>query len=432
MRKESHAKKEVLDEADRLSKEVVELCRQLVRINTVNPYCGDATAGLEKEGQLLLKSVLEEMGMRTRLFEPPLDIYQRMGVLGPKNRSFKDRPNLLGEISFGETGKRIILNGHMDTVGAADMDFDPFAAEIKGGKIMGRGTSDCKGGLAVALTAIKALLPFSDELRGSIVYESVVDEECNGSGAGTLACIDAGYKGDAALFTDAEEKITLGCNGVLTVDIHVIGRSAHSSSSTGVSAIEKALVVKKAIDQLKAEREGLYPDAKLNLGVLTGGVSPTVVPGSAYMSMNIVYKIGEAIAAEKAGKKYGAIGIQRRLTELVNYYENEDEWLRENRSRIEWIKDIIPFETPQDTEIVQRLAEVYRMTLNQDPVFTNMKGWSDACYYSRFAKMPTFLFGPTNGDAPHSSHEYVEIKNLTTACKVIAMFLYNELRKTDA
>ncbi len=427
-----HMKQRILDEVDSLSKELIELCRQLVQINTVNPYSGDATASLEKDGQLFLESLLKDMGAHTRLFDPPLDIYQRMGVLGPRNRNFKDRPNLVGELDFGGPGRRIILNGHMDTVGAADMDFDPFAAEIKNGKIWGRGTSDCKGGLAVALTAIKALLPFRDELCGSIVYESVVDEECDGSGAGTLACIDAGYRGDAALFMDGKDTaITLGCYGCLTASIHVTGHSAHAASGKGVSAIEKALVVKRAIDQLKAERESLYPEAKVNLGVFRAGAVPALVPGSAYMSMNIVYKLEEAMAAEGVGEGYGAKGVQRRLTELIAHYEKEDEWLRKHKSRIEWVKDLIPFEIPQETEIVRRMAEVYKTMLRQAPVFDKIVGWSDASYYFRLAGMPTFLFGPGNEEAPHTPYEYVEIENLINACKVVAMFLYRELKKTD-
>jgi len=169
----------------------------------------------------------------------------------------------------------------------------------------------------------------------------------------------------------------------------------------------------------------------VNLGVFRAGTIPALVPGGAYMSMNIVYKLEEAMAAEGAGEGYGAKRVQRRFTELIAHYENEDDWLREHRSRIEWVKDLIPFETPQETGIVQRMAEVYKTVLHQAPVFDKIVGWSDASYYSHFAKMPTFLFGPGNEEAPHTPYEYVEIENLINACKVIAMFLYRELKKTD-
>ena len=69
----------------------------------------------------------------------------------------------------------------------------------------------------MGITAIKAVLAFADELAGSIVHESVVDEECNGSGAGTLACTLEGYTGDEAVVIDGGQLIvTRGCQGCLT------------------------------------------------------------------------------------------------------------------------------------------------------------------------------------------------------------------------
>ena len=79
-------------------------------------------AAIQTEVAAALQPILKKLGGRTRLLSTPPDVYDRMGVLGPKNRSFKDRPNLIAEFDFGKEGKRIILNGHMDTVGAAGME----------------------------------------------------------------------------------------------------------------------------------------------------------------------------------------------------------------------------------------------------------------------------------------------------------------------
>ena len=244
----------VMQEVDNLTDEMVEMCRSLVRINTVNPYAGAEPTGLEKHGQEFLKPILEDMGGKTRLFEPPPDIYERMGVIGPKGRSWRDRPNLVTEFVLGP-GRRIVINSHMDTVGVEGMVFDPFSADVQDGKIYGRGSSDDKGGMAMGIIAIKAALKCADALTGSIVHESVVDEECSGSGAGTLACSLEGYKGDEALVIDGGELIlTRGCQGCLTADVSVQGRSGHAARG-GVNAIDKALIVKNAIDRFKNARE---------------------------------------------------------------------------------------------------------------------------------------------------------------------------------
>jgi len=62
---------------------IVSLCRDLVRINTVNPYSGDAEPGGERAGQEYLAARLRDLGARVELFDCPADIYQRTGILGP-------------------------------------------------------------------------------------------------------------------------------------------------------------------------------------------------------------------------------------------------------------------------------------------------------------------------------------------------------------
>jgi len=419
----------VLKNVESLSDEMVALCQELVRISTVNPYSGDETANSEREGQLRLEPVLREMGAKTRLFDCPADIYKRMGVLGPKGREFADRPNVVAEFEFGTGGKRIVVNGHMDTVGAAGMSFDPFGAEVKDGRILGRGTSDCKGGLTCGLMAIKALLPFASQLNGSIVYESVVDEECSGSGAGTLACCEAGYRGDAAWVVDGNDLlVTYACNGCLTADVAVQGRAAHAASKEGVSAIDKALIVKAAIDGFKQQRESVYPDAKVNLGLMRAGVHPAVVPGEALLSLNIVYEICEAVEAERKGKGWHGVEVREAFEEAIRRHESADEWLAEHSSTVEWVKDLIPFETPTDDPFVQEVMAVGEAALGRPSKLHRIAAWADGAYLSQFGKMPTVLYGPGIGAVCHSPDEYVEISNLVDAAKALALHLWRTLR----
>ena len=100
--------------------ELVTLLQDLVRIDTRNRYCGDDDAPGEAAGQDYLEPILRELGAQTRRFDCPEDIYARMQVIGPAERDFRGRPNLVGEWRFG-AGPRIIVNGHMDTVGTAGM-----------------------------------------------------------------------------------------------------------------------------------------------------------------------------------------------------------------------------------------------------------------------------------------------------------------------
>lgn len=407
---------------------IVDLCRSLCRINTVNPYAGDARACGEKAGQEFLAPMLEALGAHVTLFDCPDDIYARMGVLGPAERNFRDRPNLVAEFDFGEPGPTVVINGHMDTVGIDSMSIDPLASEVREERIWGRGTSDCKGGITTAVSALRCLRESGVLLRGRVIFESVVDEECNGSGAGTLACLDAGYTGDVAVFVDGnDDALTLGCSGCLTADLHVEGLEGHAAYGTGVSAIEKALTVKAAIDGFKRDRESERPDARVNLGVFRAGVHPAVVPGSAYLSLNCVYEVGEAAQALERTGAWGAAQIREDFETRIRAAESADAWLVEHPSRITWVKDLIPFSGPEDMPLAGRLEAAYSAVAGKSPHRLHMLGWSDASYYSALGRIPTVLYGPGVTGKPHSPDEYVEIDNLVRCTQVLALFLLREL-----
>ncbi len=417
-------------EIDKNQDRTVELLQRLIRINTANPYCGDATASNETEGQLVLKPLLEDMGATVRLFDCPDDIYERMGVIGPQGRCFKDRPNLVAEFKFGDGPAKVMLMGHMDTVGGENMEIEPFSGEVKDGKVWGRGTSDCKGGLTAGLAAIEALLPLADQLDGTLIFESVVDEECNGSGAGTLACCDAGFSADACISLDGNDlTMTRGCNGCLTADVHLEGQAGHAARGTGVNAIDKAVVVKQAIDAFKQRRESERPDCRLNLGVFQAGVHPAVVPAKAWLSLNMVYDIAEAEQAKAKGLPYGAAEIRQAFEQAMADASAGDEWLKEHPAQVSWVKDLIPFATPEDAPVIQGLREAGQRVLGRSIPVEWMVAWSDVAYLPHFANTPGVLFGPGIGETCHSPVEYVPIENLTGCAKVVAAYVAEQLRR---
>ena len=420
--------REVVREVEGLTEEMVELCRALVRINTVNPYAGAGPTGSEKEGQEFIKPLMEAMGGQTRLFEPPPDTFERMGVIGPKGRSWHDRPNLVTEFDLGP-GKRIIINSHMDTVGVTDMAFDPFCAEVKDGKIYGRGSSDDKGGMAMGITAIKAALKFRDALTGSIVHESVVDEECSGSGAGTLACCLEGYSGDEAIVIDGQElAVTRGCQGCLTANVTVRGQGGHAAQG-GVNAIDKALVIKQAIDTFKHDREAKYPSCLVNLGIFNAGTHAAVVPSSATLSLNIVYAISEAVANEADGLGWNGSSVRDAFVKAIQDADASDAWLRAHPSEVEWVKDLVPFETPEDAPVVRNLCAAYQAAVGSEPVVEVMDAWADCANIVHYGGVPAVLFGSGTKGAAHSQDETVRIEDMIKGAKVVATYLCQRLAK---
>lgn len=90
--------------------------------------------------------------------------------------------NIIGCIKGKRPGKKILFDGHMDTVPVTNEKewiHPPFAAEIHDGKIYGRGTTDMKGAIAAYTTAAIAFAKDTNkDFAGEIYVDGVVHEEC--------------------------------------------------------------------------------------------------------------------------------------------------------------------------------------------------------------------------------------------------------------
>lgn len=411
----------VLARVDRSRDELIDLARQLVRTNTVNPYSGDppALCGNEAAGQAIIEPLLSDIGARVEKFDCPDDIYAAAGVLGPKGRDFRGRPNLVAEVAFGGGGKRSLLMFHMDTVGIAGMTIAPHGGEIRDGTLYGRGSSDCRGGIAAAVMAARVLHEFRGELRGSLTIFSVAEEECNGGGAGALACVRRPGANpslfDLAICTDGSGPwVTRGYGGVITGELRVCGQGGHAAGAGGVNAIDKGVLVKAALDAFKRGREAAQPAARVNLGIFRGGVHPAVIPAEALMAFN-----ASTTMADDSAK------VRQQFDRLLREHEARDGWLREHPSALEWIKDLAPYETPADHWLVRGMAAAHERALGQPATVDMNPAWSDASWLAREG-IPTVNYGAGTPGQTHGDDEHAEVQRIVDCCRVVASFLYEQ------
>ena len=408
--------------------EIISLAQQLVRTNTVNPYGGDPPqlCGNEGAGQAVIEPLLSGIGARIEKFDCPADIYAATGVLGPKNRDFRGRPNLIAETAYAPGCQRALLMFHMDTVGVTGMTIPPHGGEIRDGKLYGRGASDCRSGIAVGIMAARVLHEFRHELCGSLTIFSVVEEECNGGGAGALACLQrlksrpAPVTGSSSPFNFAictdgyGPQVTRGFGGVITGELQVHGRAGHAAMPGGVNAIDKAVVVKGALDAFKRERESAQA-GRVNLGIFRAGVHPAVVPGEATLAFN-----ASTIVTDDSAK------VRARFERMLREHEARDEWLQQHPTTLEWIKDLAAYETPAEHWFIRDLASTHRRVLGESPKVDVNPAWSDACWLSREG-IPTVNYGAGTPGQAHSDAEHAELSRIVDCCKVVTAFLYEQL-----
>ena len=223
-----------------------------------------------------------------------------------------DHPNVLAKMG-SDDGFSVILNGHVDVVPAGDRsqwDYDPFGGEITDKRILGRGASDMKAGVAGLLFAMKVLKDSGADLKGNIRLHIVSDEE-SGSEYGTTWLCEQGYAegANAAIIAEPTTNWTIesGQKGNLHIVFKSIGKSAHGSLGNykGDNAILKLNKVLANIEML-TKIEGHYPEDLLqslansqmvaekeldmkgignvinhvsaNVGLISGGTRPNMVP----------------------------------------------------------------------------------------------------------------------------------------------------------
>jgi acetylornithine deacetylase len=172
----------------------------------------------------------------------------------------------------------LVFSTHLDTV----PPYVPLAEDAV--SIHGRGSCDAKG-LAAAMVAAAERLASRGERRIGLLF--LVGEE-NGSD-GARAAAGLGPKGRYLINGEpTENRLSVGQKGSLRVDLEAAGRAAHSAyPAEGVSAIELLLDVIERIRQMPLPSDPLLGPSTLNLGLISGGVAPNVIPPAAHAQLLI-------------------------------------------------------------------------------------------------------------------------------------------------
>ena len=208
---------------------------------------------------------LESLGLEVEVFHPdPAAIRDDPDWPGeevPRSRL----PVVLGRA--GQPGGRRLRAVGSRGRGAArrsgeSWTVDPWSAEVRDGRLFGRGACDMKGGVAAILGAVRALRDAGtlDALAGELVVALVPSEEDGGQG--TLAAIRAGATGDLAIIAEPSGlDIVVAHAGAITFRLTVPGRAAHASRRTeGVSALANLQALVQALEADEADRNAAETD----------------------------------------------------------------------------------------------------------------------------------------------------------------------------
>ena len=215
--------------------EVVELCRELIRIDTSN-YGSEDGPG-ERKAAEYVATLLDEVGIESRLYESSPG---RTSVVAQWGGASSDRTDGL------------LLHGHLDVVPAAaeDWQVDPFSGEIQDGYVWGRGAVDMKDFDAMLLSIVRdrqrsgrvparpiTLCFTADEEAGGHLGAQVLIEEhpdelahCT-EAVGEVGGFSATVRGRRVYLIEAAEK------GMAWMQLTARGRAGHGSMINSENAV---------------------------------------------------------------------------------------------------------------------------------------------------------------------------------------------------
>ena len=183
----------------------------------------------------------------------------------------------------------VVLSGHTDVVPVAGQPWqsDPFTLTERDGRLYGRGTSDMKSFIALALALMPDMLAAG--LKRPLHLALSYDEELGCLGAPRMiADIAANLPKPAIVIVGEPTRLKLGNRhkGCYGFQIDIQGRDGHSSAThRGVNAITHAAAVVDFIEAIaeRHRREGPFdegfdpPYTTLNVGEIAGGSAVNII-----------------------------------------------------------------------------------------------------------------------------------------------------------
>lgn len=417
----------------------VEILQRLIRTPSVNPMGRDARGSEYGEGRI------------TGLL---VDICQTQGWRWSRQPVHPGRDNLVawieGDPPQQHGGELLLWDVHQDTVPVDGMSIDPYAAELRDGRVYGRGACDVKGSMAAMLAALSRLakgipLPSRERLgvessrttepspspslpvrgngpRPTIVLACTVNEECGFTGASELCrgWGDFPRPPDAAIVAEPTRlNVVVAHQGFVRWRCHAIGRAAHTSRPDhGANAIYAMAPIVQAIERyharlsVTASAHPLCGRPSACVSTIHGGVGINTVPERATIEIDRRLAPGELpeVAYEQ----------------LVRYVAEHADIGRCRVVHDEPFMQSSGLTDDHNRPLADRLASIVREHGRSSELIGVPFG-TDAAAISA-GGVPTVVFGPGAIDQAHTADEFIAVDELELAAEIFYRIACEGLR----
>jgi succinyl-diaminopimelate desuccinylase len=297
----------------------------------------------------------------------------------------------------------ILLAPHLDTVGAVGSQLVPLR---KNGRLHGCGACDTKGSAAAMLTALCELAGSkSRPLATEIVFAGLVDEE-HGQ-AGSRALVAGGFKADLAIVGEPTRlQVVTAHKGSLWLQLATRGQAAHGATPwLGKNAVHEMARVVEMLEtdyaaQLRRRRHKLLGAATVNVGQISGGRQPNIVPDNCTIAVDRRTLPGETEA-----------GVRHELAAL----------LRSKKLKAKIFNAKLAPALPLETDPKLPLVRQFFRSVNQFRP-AGVDYFCDAAVLAA-GGIPGVVFGPGDIAQAHTADEWISLASLERGKNLLLRFL---------
>jgi putative selenium metabolism hydrolase len=376
-------------------KELIDLCKKLISLESYSGREGGAAEAL--------KEFLEEKNFDSITVD--------------------EYGNIIGKIQGKRPGKKLLFDGHIDTVPVGNEDdwkHKPFNPEIIDGKLYGRGSTDMKGAVAAFSAAAAFFAEDSGrDFPGEIFIAGVVHEECfEGVAARKVSAL---VQPDYVVIGEASElNVKIGQRGRAEIVVETFGVPAHSANpEKGINAVYQMC---KAVEAIR----GLKPPEHPVLG--KGIMELTDIKSSPYPGASVVPEYCRATYDRRLLTGETRESVLAPIEAVLSRLSHEDSAFKAKVSFargketcytgtvIEGERFFPAWLFDEKEPFVQDvLAELGRAGFS--PQVTRYNFCTNGSHYAGEKGIPTLGLGPSRENLAHTIDEYVETEELFGAAE---------------
>ncbi len=350
--------------------------------------------------------------------------------------------NVIARLPGSGTGPSLLIFGHMDhgpILGRkfANLDgwkHDPFAAEVEGDWLYGKGCQDEKGGITGLVMAAEALVKSGIKLKGDVMFATVQGHKRRSSG--TLFMLGHGLKADYAINTEN--------SGSMIVPAFV-GRS---EGKVHIRATELHWNIKRTFPRFESQLTAfeLTNEVQRSLGPEMQPPGPNswmtftphpALPGFPQIRMEIVefHGLGHLVLDFQIRTVPGMTdeSIREDLKRLLSALKTRYPYLK---TEVEWPITVTrpPVATPSDHDLVKSLARWHEHVMGEPAQVGSQGRLGSAADGSHTggAGIETVIYGPGGGETDIEYRlrghlregppdERISMKDVITVAKVLAL-----------